>query len=358
MIDRRRRALFGGLAAFPLATLPGCGRDAPRFTEAGFSVFGQVWTMRFANTPPERVNAAVGAAEGIVEPLYRRLHPWRDSKLTRLNRRLAEQGEAAASAEIRALIEAARPLFEASNGRFDPSIGGLIGMWGFHEDARDAGRTPIEPPAESLLDAWLADAPSLDDVRIDGDRVITTHPKVQFDFNALAEGFAATQVLAAVEAIGVTDCLLDSGGDLYTLGRAGGRDWQLGIRDPGGDPGRGETLGGVLVAGRHSLCSSGNYERRLRYRGESFGHIIDPLTARPAHTNVGTTVLGREPVIADGAATALMLLSPGEAKHLAEQLGLDGILLVTENDGPWRDAGMQSAMSSQPGERSIDWHEL
>ncbi|WP_322521629.1 FAD:protein FMN transferase [Guyparkeria halophila] len=352
MIDRRRRALLGGLAGLPLASLPGCAGE-PTFTQAGFTVFGQVWTLRFADTPTEQVNAAVNAAQGIVEPLYRRLHPWRDSELTRLNRQLAEHGEAAASAEVRALIRAARPLFEASHGRFDPSIGGLIALWGFH---RDAGDTPITPPAESVLDAWLADAPSLDDVRIDDERVITTNPRVQFDFNALAEGFAAEQVLDALKTAGITDCLLDSGGDLYTLGQAGRRDWQLGIRDPRGDPRGRETLGGVRVSGPHALCSSGSYERRLRYRGKRFGHIIDPLTARPTRHNSGTTVLGRDPVIADGAATALMLLSPAEAEQFARHLGLDGILLVTENGRPWRDAGMQSAMSTTPAGRAIDWH--
>ncbi|MFW6021703.1 MAG: FAD:protein FMN transferase, partial [Guyparkeria sp.] len=112
------------------------------------------------------------------------------------------------------------------------------------------------------------------------------------------------------------------------------------------------------VSGRHALCSSGNYERRLRYRGKTYGHIIDPLTARPARSNTGTTVLGRDPLIADGAATALMLLSPDRAKRFADRTGLDGTLLVTENGIPWRDAGMQSAMSTTPVRRSIDWRTL
>lgn len=350
MIDRRRRALLAGIAGLPLAGLPGCGND-PRLTEVGFSVFGQLWTLRFADTPADRITAAVQSAEGIVEPLYRRLHPWRDSELTRLNRRLAARGKATASPAIRELIRAARPVFEASGGRFDPTIGGLIALWGFHRDAGDAA---ITPPAESALDDWLDGAPSLDDVRIDGEQVITSNRRVRFDFNALAEGFAAARVLDAIESLGVSDCLLDSGGDLYTLGRAGGRDWRLGIRDPRGEG----ALGGVALSGRHALCSSGDYERRLTYRGERYGHIIDPLTARPARHNTGTTVLARHPTVADGAATALMLLSPEEAGDFARRLGLDGILLVTENDGAWRDAGMQSAMTAAPSERPIDWHTL
>ncbi|KTG16846.1 MULTISPECIES: FAD:protein FMN transferase [unclassified Guyparkeria] len=352
MTNRRRRALLAGLAGLPLLSLlPGCS-DTPPLREGGFSVFGQIWTLTFFDTPPERINAALRAAEGIVEPLYRRLHPWKDSELTRLNRQLARHGEARASDDILALIHSARPLFEASGGRFDPSIGGLVELWGFHRDGR---RQPdAKPPAEATLDAWLADAPSLDDVHLDGDRIEVSNRRVQFDFNALAEGFAARQVLSAIGELGVTDCLLDTGGDLYTLGRPGERDWQLGIRDPFGD----NPLGGVSLSGRRALCSSGNYERHIRYRGENLGHILDPLTARPARINAGTTVLGRDPVTADGAATALMLIAPAEAGHFARQLGLDGTLLVTENGQPWRDTGMQQAMQPSPAGKSVDWRTL
>ena len=352
MIDRRRRSLLAGMAGLPLlALLPGCSENPP-LREGGFSVFGQIWTLTFFDTPPDRINAALRAAEGIVEPLYRRLHPWKDSELTRLNRRLARHGEAHASEAILALLRTARPLYDASGGRFDPSIGGLIELWGFHSDA---GRHPqAEPPTEAALDAWLTDAPSLDDVQVEGDRIDVSNRRVQFDFNALAEGFAAQRVLARIEELGVTDCLLDTGGDLYTLGRPGERAWKLGIRDPLGEA----PLGGVALTGERSLCSSGNYERRIRYRGRNFGHILDPLTARPTRTNAGTSVLGHHPVTADGAATALMLLEPTEAGRFAAQLGLDGILLVTENGQPWRDAGMRQAMQPSPAREAVDWRPL
>jgi thiamine biosynthesis lipoprotein len=337
MTDLTRRRLLGGLASLPLLPIAGCGRP-PEATEAGFSVFGQVWTLRFIDTPPEKINAAVHAAQGIVEPLYRRLHPWKDSELTRLNRQLARQGEATASAEIRELLQVSRPLFEASEGRFDPGIGALIAMWGFHADAGDQSPSP---PSEAELDAWLEDPPTLDDVHVEGDRIRVSNRRVRFDFNSLAEGFAAGRVLDAVAEIGVTDCLLDSGGDLFTLGSAGPRSWRLGIRDPRD---RSRALGGVTVSGRQALCSSGDYERRRHYRGRSWGHIIDPHTARPAMTNTGTTVLADHPATADGAATALMLCPPSRAGRLARETGLDGTLLVTEAGELWRDAGMAAKM--------------
>jgi len=337
MTDRARRRLLGGLATLPLLPLAGCG-GPEEATEAGFAVFGQVWTLRFVATPAERINAAVDAAEGIVEPLYRRLHPWKDSELTRLNRQLAENGEAVASDEIRELVEIARPIFRASGGRFDPTIGQLIAMWGFHAGA---GAEPPAPPAEAELEAWLDQAPSLDDVHVDGNRLRATNRRVQLDFNALAEGYAAGRVLDAVERLGVTNCLLDTGGDLFTLGSAGPRSWRLGIRDPrdGSWP-----LGGVMASGRRALCSSGDYERRLEYRGKSWGHIIDPLTARPAEVNMGTTVLADRPALADGAATALMLASPPQAGRLVRELDLHGALLVSEAGELWRDPGMAAKM--------------
>ena len=337
MIDHGRRRLLGGLASLPLLPLGGCG-GPEQATEAGFTVFGQVWTLRFVATPAEQINAAVDAAERIVEPLYGRLHPWKDSELTRLNRQLAREGEAVASPEIRELVEIARPIFRASEGRFDPSIGRLIAMWGFHADAESAATSP---PSEAELDAWLEQAPSLADVRIEDDRLVVTNRRVQLDFNALAEGFAASRVLDAVADLGASNCLLDTGGDLFTLGSAGPRSWRLGVRDPRD---RSRPLGGVMASGRHALCSSGDYERRLHYRGRDWGHIIDPHTARPAETATGTSALATAPALADGAATALMLCSPSRAGRLVRELGLDGALLVTGSGELWRDAGLAAKM--------------
>ncbi len=347
--DRRR--FLGGLVG--LATLPwasGCQRPAP-ITEAGFMVFGQTWTLRFHDTPAKQVNAATRAAEAIVEPLYRRLHPWKESELTRLNQQLAERGEARAGRDIRELIRIARPIHSASDGRFDPSIGRLIALWGFHAAPRGKSSQASPPPTEAALENWLAHAPSMDDVHLEGDLVVVSNRRVQFDFNALAEGFAAGRVLDAIGKLGVTDCLLDSGGDIYTLGSVGARQWRLGIRDPRGEG----VLGGVSTRGRRALCSSGDYQRRIQYRGESFGHIIDPLTARPTRANTGTTVLDDNPALADGAATALMLATPEQAAGMARQLGLDGTLIVTQNGQTWRDPGMAGAMGdSPPG----DWRAL
>ncbi|MFW6322465.1 MAG: FAD:protein FMN transferase [Guyparkeria sp.] len=350
MIDHGRRRLLGGLASLPLLPLTGCG-GPPETTEAGFTVFDQVWTLRFVGTPAERINAAVDAAEGIVEPLYHRLHPWKDSELTRLNHQLARDGEAPASEEIRELIAISRPLFRATGGRFDPSVGGLIEMWGFHADAGDQAPAP---PSEAELDEWLEHAPSLDDLHVEGEQLRVTNSRVQLDFNALAEGYAARRVLDALEKLGVENCLLDTGGDLFTLGSAGLRSWQLGIRDPRGD----DVLGGVMASGRQALCSSGDYERRLDYRDRTWSHILDPLTARPAETNRGTTVLGADAALADGAATALMLTPPERAGRLARDLDLDGALLVTRDEELWRDAGMAAKMVDLPQGRQGDWQEF
>lgn len=341
-----------GLATLPWAS--GCQRPEP-ITEGGFMVFGQVWTLRFHDTSAEQVNAAIRTAEAIVEPLYRRLHPWKESELTRLNRQLAERGEARAGRSIRELIRIARPIHTASGGRFDPSIGGLIALWGFHStpqaDTPGQSSRPTPPPDEATLEKWLADAPSMDDVHLEDDAVVVSNRRVQFDFNALAEGFAAGRVLNAIGKLGVTDCLLDSGGDIYTLGSAGSRAWRLGIRDPRGEG----VLGGVTTRGRRALCSSGDYQRRVQYRGERFGHIIDPLTARPTHANTGTTVLDDNPALADGAATALMLAPPDQAADMARELGLDGTLIVTQNGQTWRDSGMAAAMNDAP---TVDWRPL
>ncbi len=336
-----RRGFLGLLAGSPLL-LAGCGRSQPQIVEEGFTLFNLPITLRFADTPAELVNRAVNIAQGIIGPLYHRIHPWKPSDLTRLNHELATKGEGETTAEIIELIGISRQLFKATDGVFDPAIGGLIAAWGFHNSHVDRSH-PL--PSDTFLDNWLQHAPSMDDVHVDGHTVRVSNRRVQFDFNAIAEGFAAKKIIRAIEQIGVKNCVFDPGGDLTLIGNAGDRPWRLGIADPLHHG----VLGGIDLSGHQALFSSGDYEHRFIYKGQSYSHIINPRTARPVRGIAGTTVLCDDPVIADGAATALMMLMPNEAAKVAARLDLRGCLLMEDNGQLWMTPSLQQDIAKSGG---------
>ncbi|MFP4154763.1 MAG: FAD:protein FMN transferase [Halothiobacillaceae bacterium] len=321
--NRQRRRWLGMMAAAPLLPLLGCAREPTTFIEEGFTVFNAPVLFRFANTDPGAASALLADAESYMQPFYQSIHPWKDSDLTRLNARLKAGETVRVSDTLLDLIREGSRLSAMTDGVFDPAAAELFAKWGFHSDHPNRDRSP---PPESWLEAWRADVPRMDDLVIEGDRVRSTNPRVQLDFNAMAEGIAARYLLARATALGINNMLFDPGGDLGVLGRAGDRPWSLGIRDPFGS--HGQTIAGIDLEGNWGLFSSGTYEKRFRIDGQDYSHLLDPTSGWPAREIVGSTVLHADPVAADAAATALTIIGPEGATRVAQRLGLAGFAMV------------------------------
>lgn len=335
---RRFMATLAALSASPLI-LSSCAQSKTQIVEEGFTVFNMPMTLRFANESPAAITQTVNAAAGIVEPLYRRIHPWKPSELTRFNAQLAAHGKATATPEIIELINISRTLFEGTDGAFDPTIGALIAAWGFHS----SHVTESHPlPTEAFLDAWLKQRPTMNDVHVNGLEVSVSNRRVQFDFNGCAEGYAGHLVIQAAEHLGIKNCLFDTGGDLFMIGQAGDKPWHLAIENPlkRGVLASIDLSGHSVANGHQSLNSSGNYEHRFIYKGEAYSHIINPKTARPVRRIAGSTVWANHYAISDGATKGVMMLAPEQVPEMVRKLKLDGILFMEENGQLWMNERM------------------
>lgn len=334
-----RRRFLKALAALGLPPLAGCrDRAETAFLEEGFLVFNAPVMLKFAETPPSKALALIEQAQAWMQPFYERIHPWKDSALTRFNRQLREQGEASTTPELRALIQEARTLSEQTEGQFNPAAGELVAMWGFHSS--DPGRDR-QPPDAAALRAWRDNPPDMRQLRLEGDRAIADHPRLQLDFNAMAEGVAARHIHELARGLGIRNLVFDPGGDLSLMGGAGPRPWNLAIQDPFST--RPAPLASIALEGEWALYSSGSYQRRFVFDGRHYSHILDPRSGWPAADTVASTVLHPDPVTADAAATAMVVAGPANAPRLAQRLGLAGYLLVTAErhvylSENWRDA--------------------
>jgi thiamine biosynthesis lipoprotein len=252
-------------------------------------------------------------------------HPWHASSLTTLNAALRRGEAAPAPATVLHLLERSRGFATASDGLLDPAVGGLVELWGFHTD-----RFPLlsPPPAKAAIAAWMAQRPRLEQVRVDGDRVASSNPYVQLDFNAILEGETAVELAALLRRHGLHDARLEMGGDTAVIGDDGGAPWSVGLKDPYGG-----QLGVVGLHDGEAFFTSGNYDKfRTSSSGGRWGHILDPRTGMPARGAAATAVLSDDPVLADAASTALMVGGPSQFAHLAKQLGAGCALMVTEEN--------------------------
>lgn len=246
---------------------------------------------------------------------------WKPGLLSRLH--AAWQGGRAATVppDLAALLRTAARIEATSDGCFNAGLGALVGAWGFHADRLGDGPAP----AMDWLRRWSGAVPGLRALEWRGDRVLPPDPALRLDLGGIAKGWAVDEALAALQAAGVHDALLDLGGNLAAMGSGPEGAWRVGIRDPF-SPGPWALL---RTQGREAVVTSGTYERWRRLAdGGIATHVLDPTAGRPAQALVSVTVVHASATLADAAATALLVAGPGRWVALAERLGLDQVLVV------------------------------
>lgn len=299
---------------------------APATRTERLHVFGSIAELQVRDADAAATQAALAEVSAELTRLHREWHAWEQSDLTRINAAFAAGRAVDAPPSLVALVERSKPLAEASEGLFDPAVGGLVAAWGFHTSV-----FPVVSPAPSpeRLEAWRAARPRIAEVTVDGGRLSTRNPRVQLDFGAIAEGMAAEMIVAILQRHGIDDALVNLGGDVVAIGDGGGAPWRVGLRDPFG----GGVLGGVELAGGEALFSTGNYNKfRTSPSGTRWAHILDPRTGYPARGAAAVVVLHPDPVRADAAATALYVAGPAGFERIARRLGLGCVLMVTDEN--------------------------
>ena len=279
--------------------------------------------------------AALEASEGAVreiEAAERNLTTWRPGgPLGRVN--TARPGEpVAVGPELSALLSAVLDWSARTDRAFDPTVLPLVRAW----DLRGRGRIP-----DSALLARAIAATGYGRFRIDAARgeVRRLSPEAGIDEGAWGKGYALDRAAGALRQAGVRSALLDLGGQIFVVGRAG-----IAVADPRD---RGRPVASLDVADE-SISTSGNSERRLVVGGRRIGHLLDPRTGQPARDFGSVTVLARSGLVADILSTAFFVLGPEAGLELSEKLRREGfenraLFLVVAGDriAPRASPGLQ-----------------
>ena len=312
------------LCALPLAgaLLCACTQPPPDYHQSLF-IFGTLVDITVHGAPAEQAAAAVAAVDDDFQRMHREWHAWKPGgELVELNRRLASGEATRVSDFLLPLLVQARALSIQSDGLFNPAIGGLISLWGFHSDEPPPG----PPPPLADIERLLAGKPDMADLAIEGDLVSSDNPAIQLDLGGFAKGYALNQAIARLQSLGVGNAIVNAGGDLCVAGRHGDRPWQVGIRHPQGTG----VIAALAVADGECVLTSGNYERYRKYEDVRYAHILDPRTGWPVRHVASATVIHSDGGVADAAATALTVAGPAGWQDVARRMGLVYVMLVDE----------------------------
>ena len=269
-----------GLWLLLLWALAAC--SPPPLVQQQSYVFGTLVEVSVYGAPEAKAQQAIAAVLARFDALHHQLHAWQPSELSRLNTTLAKGAHTPVTPELAAMLRDAQAVSAESNDLFDPAIGNLIALWGFHADSPQ-GRVPDA----AAIARWVNAAPRMRDLHIENNVVWSDNPAVQLDLGGYAKGYALDEAVRILASRGIRNALVNIGGNVIALGQHGDRPWRVGIQHPR-KPG---TLATLDLHDGEAIGTSGDYQRYFEAGGRRYCHLIDPRTGWPASGMQSVTIL-------------------------------------------------------------------
>lgn len=289
-------------------------------------VFGTLVEIQIDDLPAQAAQQASDAVLVRYQQLHQQLHAWQDGELTRLNRAIhAGQAGITISPALASHLQYAQQLATRSQQLFNPAIGKLVTLWGFHRDQF----SPVTVTDQTIR-TIVASQPHMADLVIAGQTVSSRNPQVEIDLGGYAKGYALDEGMRILKTHGVKHALINVGGNVMALGSHQGRPWRVGIQHPR-QPG---AMAAIDLDDGWAIGTSGDYQRYYIDQGVRYCHILDPRTGKPASQVQSATVLiapqAHAGVLSDVASKPLFI-APDNAAVLARQMQVTAWLLVTQS---------------------------
>ena len=317
MTVRHVLRLFALLGLFSLSA---CGKE-PLYQEQGY-VFGTLVEVSIYGESEARAKLATAAVMQEFQRLHDLLHAWKPSELSELNAAFARGEGKVVTPELAAMLEDAAQLSQQSQGLFNPAIGGLVAVWGFHADEFK----PVQPD-EKLIAQWLAANPQMSDITFAAGQAISRNKAVQLDLGGYAKGYALDRAVELLHKQGVHNALINIGGNIIALGQYGKRPWRVGIQHPR----KSGALASLELQDGEAIGTSGDYQRYFMLGEQRYCHLIDPRRGRPMQGVQAVTILthgAHAGVLSDVASKPLFINGIVGWRAAAAQMGLNEAMLV------------------------------
>jgi thiamine biosynthesis lipoprotein len=313
------------LFACLLSLLAACSK-APLAQQEAY-VFGTRVEVLVAGVPEADARAAVSAVLQEFDRLHRAYHAWQPSELTQLNEAIAAGKPRKVSPELRQLLQDSQAIAAKGQWLFDPAIGRLVALWGFHADEFKPALP--DPNRASFL---AAARPSLRDLSFKGDTVSCINPSVAIDLGGYLKGVALDRAAAILKERGIRNALINIGGNVLALGEKNGNPWRVGIQHPR----QAGPLASIELKDGEAIGTSGDYQRYFELDGKRYSHLIDPRTGFPAPGTQAVTVLippgPQAGTLSDALSKPLFIAGAPDWRRLAQATGVTQALRV-DGDG-------------------------
>lgn len=316
-MHRKTFRRLGLILACSLLILSGCESRQQVFSQRLLQ-FGTIIDITLIHHDADQADKAFEDIEQTLKRFETYWHAWRDSDLLRFNQSLTELKPVQIPDSLLDLLTLSRQYYQSSQQLFNPAIGRLIAAYGFHDDASKD---------EQLVSEIRRDLPTMDDLVIKAQTATSLNPHLKLDLGGIAKGYAMEKIATHLKSAGFEHFLINAGGDVLTSGQRFAEPWVIAIQDPFA-PG---AIASIKLSGDRNLFTSGNYRRFYRNDEQLVHHIIDPRTGKPSNNISSATVLSDDAVLADVAATTLMIDGWENHASLAKSLGITDYMIINQS---------------------------
>lgn len=385
-----RKKSMGILAVAFLLILIGCGVQylvKPKNISCEKQIFAMNTIMTF-EAYGEKAEEAVDAAIEEMNRLDKLLSTGNDaSEISLINK----SGEGEVSEDTEKILKRALEIYEQTEGVFDCTIYPLMKVWGFttkeyhvptNEELEEVlglvDSTKINIVDEDMLtdinvqdNKVESDDIAVDDSGIDAsgvndlvtgtsnvsdarlrDTYVQLGTDQEIDLGGIAKGYASDRAIEIFKEYDIESGMVSLGGNVKTLNKnPKGQSWKIGIRNPEGES---SDILAVVEVENKAVVTSGGYERYFEENGETYIHIIDPVTGYPAENSlVSVTIVSEDGMLADALSTALYIMGEEKAVEFWQKSDEEfEFVLITDVGDVIVTSGLENSLSFD-GEYSV-----
>jgi thiamine biosynthesis lipoprotein len=311
-----------------MVLLAGCGRAETTITghTMGTTYMVKVVGHRFAKT--RHLKALIDKR---LEAVDASMSTYRSgSEISRFNAQDKAGEPFVPSKDFLAVMRVAAEIYAATDGAWDGTLDPLITLWGFGREQK-SDRLPTPAEIKALLPRVGFDRITI----TPQGRLVKGDGRLTLDLASIAKGYGVDALADLLTEEGFSDYLVEVGGEVFAAGRRpDGKPWRVGINRPDRAAGYSEVYKVVALSDK-GFATSGDYRNYFETGGRHYSHILNPRTGYPIENGVvSASVMADSCTLADGLATAFMVMGPASGLALVETLAhVEALIIVRQDDG-------------------------
>ncbi len=295
---------------FILSQLIAC--SAPSIQKLEGAAQGTTYHISYWSKKPIDNAAIANAVKNELDNIDKTLSNYRPDSVIEIFNSTENTDSQEVGSEIVKLVRIAQTVSLASQGCYDLTMKPLFDLWGFR------GEAPAMPD-EAMIQKLQARIGMAKLDIIDDSHLRKQQADLKVDLSSIAQGYSVGEISKVLEQMGITDYLVEIGGELQTRGyKPDEQAWRIALEKP--LPGDMHMQKRITMPKdtQMAVMTSGTYNHYFDYQGQRYSHILDARNGRPiTHDLVSVTVIHEDPTIADAWDTALLCLGQKEGMQAA-----------------------------------------